>query len=360
MDELPRHYPVMLAESLEYLAIRPDGRYLDCTCGLGGHTAAIAARLTAGGKVISCDRDAQSLEFAQRNTAEFHDRIEFRQLNFSEIAESNLDGLIADLGVSRYQLTSAERGFSFMAEGPLDMRMDQSRGMTAADLLNHSAEKAIADWLYQYGEERRARKIAGAIVRARPIRSTLHLAGVVERAAPRTGPLHPATRTFMALRMVVNREQEELDALLERAPRMMRPGGRIVIISFMSLEDRKVKESFRELKRTGQALILTKKPLAPGAQEVRENPPSRSAKLRAVEIVNHQPNVNEEQESHGHTGNSIQSAKQHRQPLAQRTGARRRRREHGGRGDGGRDRRRHVRIAGTAQRLHLLLLEEDR
>ena len=373
MDDIPRHYPVMLAESLEYLAIRPDGRYLDCTCGLGGHTAAIAARLTAGGKVISCDRDAQSLEMAERNTAEFHDRIEFRQANFSEIAESNLDGLIADLGVSRYQLTSAERGFSFMAEGPLDMRMDQSRGMTAADLLNHSAEKAIAGWLHQYGEERRARKIAGAIVRARPIRSTLHLAGVVERAAPRTGPLHPATRTFMALRMVVNREQEELDALLERAPRMMKPGGRIVIISFMSLEDRKVKESFRELKRTGRASILTKKPLTPGAQEVRENPPSRSAKLRAVEIVNHQPNVNEEQERNGHTGSEanahngpyglcayIQSAKQHRQRLARRMGARRRRREHGGRGNGGRDRRRHVRIAGTAQRLYLLLLEEDR
>jgi 16S rRNA (cytosine1402-N4)-methyltransferase len=189
------------------------------------------------------------------------------------------------LGVSRFQLTDPERGFSFQAEGPADMRMDQTRGVTAAELLNHSAEKAIADWLYQLGEERRARKIAGAIVRARPIRSTLHLAGVVERASPRTGPLHPATRTFMALRMVVNREQEELDALLNAAPRMVKPGGRIVIISFMSLEDRKVKESFRELKRTGRALILTKKPLTPSRQEVRENPPSRSAKLRAVEIV---------------------------------------------------------------------------
>jgi hypothetical protein len=164
----------------------------------------------------------------------------------------------------------------------------------------------------------------------------------------------------MALRMVVNREQEELDALLERAPRMVKPGGRIVVISFMSLEDRKVKESFRELKRTGQALILTKKPLTPGEQEVRENPPSRSAKLRAVEIVNHQPNVDKERESHGHTGTNIQSAKrlssiQFRNPLGHRTGAGRRRREHGGR-----SRRRHVRIAGAAQRLHLLLLEEDR
>jgi 16S rRNA (cytosine1402-N4)-methyltransferase len=275
----------MLAESLEYLAIKPDGRYLDCTAGLGGHTAAIAALLTSGGKLISNDRDAQSLEMARSNAIDFSDRIEFQQASFSELAESNLDGLIADLGVSRYQLTDPERGFSFQAEGPLDMRMDQTHGVTAAELLNHSAEKAIADWLYQLGEERRARKIAGAIVRARPIRSTLHLAGVVERAAPRTGPLNPATRTFMALRMVVNREQEELDALLNRAPLMMKPGGRIVIISFMSLEDRKVKESFRELKRTGRASILTKKPLTPSEQEVRENPPSRSAKLRAVEII---------------------------------------------------------------------------
>jgi 16S rRNA (cytosine1402-N4)-methyltransferase len=279
------HYPVMLAESLEFLAVRPDGRYLDCTAGLGGHTAAIAARLDRGGKLISNDRDPESLEMARMNAAEWADRIEFRQSSFSGLDESGLDGLIADLGVSRFQLTDPRRGFSFQAEGPLDMRMDQTRGMTAADLLNHSAEKAIAGWLHQFGEERRARKIAGAIVRARPIRSTLHLAGVVERAAPRTGPLHPATRTFMALRMVVNREQEELDALLARAPQMMKPGGRIVIISFMSLEDRKVKESFRELARQGRAAVLTKKPLTPGEREVRENPPSRSAKLRAVEIT---------------------------------------------------------------------------
>jgi 16S rRNA (cytosine1402-N4)-methyltransferase len=279
----------MLAESLEYLAIKPDGIYLDCTAGLGGHTSAIAERLTAGGKLISNDRDAESLEMARKNAAQWADRIEFQQGNFSELNLSRLnghvDGLIADLGVSRYQLTTGERGFSFQADGPLDMRMDQSQGHTAAELLNHSAEKAIADWLYQLGEERRARKIAGAIVRARPIRSTLHLAGVVERASPRTGPLHPATRTFMALRMVVNREQEELDALLARAPGMVKPGGRIVIISFMSLEDRKVKECFRELARSGRALILTKKPLTPGEQELRDNPPSRSAKFRAAEIL---------------------------------------------------------------------------
>ena len=286
---MAQHYPVLLAESLEYLAIRPDGLYLDCTAGLGGHTAAIAARLTAGGKLISNDRDPESLAMARQNAAEWAERIEFRQGAFSQLAKAGLqgriDGLLADLGVSRFQLTDPPRGFSFSADGPLDMRMDQTQGITAADLLNHQAEKAIADWIYQLGEERRARKIAGAIVRARPIRSTLHLAGVVERAVPRTGPIHPATRTFMALRMVVNREQEELDALLELAPSLVKQGGRIVIISFMSLEDRKVKEKFRELARTERGLILTKKPIVPGDAEVRENPPSRSAKLRALEML---------------------------------------------------------------------------
>src|SRR5277367_4051277 len=149
---MPEHYPVMLAESLEYLAVKPDGRYLDCTAGLGGHTKAIAALLTQRGKLIASDRDAQSLEMARRNAEEWADRIEFQQASFSELSESNLDGLIADLGVSRFQLSSPERGFSFQAEGPLDMRLDQSRGVTAAELLNHSAEKAIADWLHQLGE----------------------------------------------------------------------------------------------------------------------------------------------------------------------------------------------------------------
>jgi len=275
----------MLAETLEYLAIRPDGTYADVTAGLGGHTRAIAERLTSGGKLIASDRDPQSLEMARRNAAEFADRIEFRHAQFSEADLSGLDGLLADFGVSRFQLTDPERGFSFQSDGPADMRMDQTRGMTAADLVNHSAEKAIADLIFQLGEERRARKIARAIVRARPIRSTLHLAGVVERAVPRTGPMHPATRTFQALRMAVNRELEEIDALLEAAPQMVRPGGRMVMISFHSLEDRKVKESFRELARSGRATLLTKKPIVPSEQEIRENPPSRSAKLRAVEMA---------------------------------------------------------------------------
>ncbi len=291
MSETPTHFPVLLAETLEYLNLKPDGIYLDCTAGLGGHTAAIARRLTTG-KVISCDRDAVSLALARANTLEVRDRIQFFHSSFSRLPQTveqaglgPLDGLLADLGVSRYQLTTAERGFSFMADGPLDMRMDQSAELTADTLVNESTEQVLADWIHQFGEERRARRIARALVRSRPIRSTSHLAGVVERAVHRTGPTHPATRTFMALRIVVNREPEELDALLDAAPAVVKPGGRIVIISFMSSEDRKVKEQFRTLQQVGRGRILTKKPLEPTEEEVRRNPPSRSAKLRAVEIV---------------------------------------------------------------------------
>jgi len=278
------HYPVLCAEALEYLAIRPEGIYLDATAGLGGHTREIARRLTTG-FVIANDRDTESLEFARANTLEFADRIRFRQGTFSDLhGIEKVNGLVADLGVSRYQLTEPHRGFSILAEGPVDMRMDQSQRMTAGDLVNSAAEKAIADWIYQLGEERRARRIARAIVRARPIRSTLHLAGVVERAVPRTGHLHPATRTFMALRMVVNDEQGELDRLLDLAPGLIAAGGRMVAISFMSLEDRKVKERFRTWGREGRAEVLTKRPVTPSQKEVQDNPASRSAKLRAVEM----------------------------------------------------------------------------
>lgn len=288
---MPTHYPVMLAESLEYLAIRPEGIYLDATAGLGGHTGAIARQLTTG-LVIANDRDLQSMAMARENTADVSGRIFFHHGDFGSLPEAMVhagrglvDGLLADLGVSRFQLTAAERGFSFQADGPLDMRMDQSQGITADELVNQSAEKALADWIYQLGEERRARKIARAIVRARPIRSTLHLADVVERAVPRTNRLHPATLTFMALRMLVNDEQGEIDRLLEAAPQVVRQGGRIVIISFMSLEDRKIKEKFREWKQQGLGTILTKRPLVPSEEEVRTNPPSRSAKLRAFELA---------------------------------------------------------------------------
>src|ERR1019366_7363823 len=201
------HVSVMPVESIDLLRVRPDGIYLDATAGLGGHTGLIARQLTTGA-VIANDHDTKSLEKA--------------------------DGLLADLGVSRYQLTAPDRGFSFMSDGPLDMRMDQTIGTTAADLINHTDEKTLADLIFQLGEERRARKIARAIVRARPLRSTLHLADVVERAVPRTGRLHPATKTFMALRMAVNDEPRELGRLLETGPELLKSGGRMVVISFMS------------------------------------------------------------------------------------------------------------------------------
>ncbi len=278
-------------ETLEYLAIKPDGVYLDCTTGLGGHTAMIAQRLTTG-TVIANDRDAESIRLAVENTADFKDRICFHLGAFGALMEAveqagfdMVDGLLADTGVSRYQLTSAHRGFSFMADGPLDMRMEQSRGKTAADLVNHTDEKTLADLIYQFGEERRARRIARAIVRARPLRSTLHLADVVERAVPRTGRLHPATKTFMALRIAVNDEPGELATLLKIGPDLLKSGGRMVVISFMSNDDRQVKERFRSLHHEGRAVLLTKHPLEPTEEEIARNPASRSAKLRAIERV---------------------------------------------------------------------------
>jgi 16S rRNA (cytosine1402-N4)-methyltransferase len=284
------HVPVMPVEALDLLAIRPEGVYLDCTAGLGGHTALIARRLTEG-TVIANDRDARSLELARTNTVESKEHICFHLGTFGSLAEAveqagfdKVDGLLADTGVSRYQLTSADRGFSFMADGPLDMRMDQTRGRTAADLVNHTDEKKLADLIYQLGEERRARRIARAIVRARPLRSTLHLADVVERAVPRTGRLHPATKTFMALRMSVNEEPQELAKLLEIGPDLVRSGGRMVVISFMSSDDRQVKEKFRSLAREGRATLLTKRPLEPTDEEIAHNPAARSAKLRAVQM----------------------------------------------------------------------------
>jgi 16S rRNA (cytosine1402-N4)-methyltransferase len=196
-----------------------------------------------------------------------------------------VDGVLADLGVSRYQLTDPERGFSLTADGPVDMRADRSQDETAADLVNQLSEKELADLIFRYGEERRSRRIAGAIVRARPITSTRHLAKVIESAAPRTSRIHPATRTFMALRIAVNREDEELDALLRDAPELLAPGGRLVVLTFMSLEDRKVKQAFQRLAREGRARLLHKHVVVPTDEEVRENPASRSAKLRALEML---------------------------------------------------------------------------
>ncbi len=261
------------------------------TAGLGGHTRAIAERLESG-FVIACDRDAESLEMARANTAESAERVRYFHGAFSDMAkalETNgvkaLDGVLADLGVSRFQLSSGERGFSLMEDGPLDMRMDRSQELSAADLVNELPEKALADLIYQLGEERRSRRISRAIVRARPILTTGRLASVVESAVPRTGRIHPATQTFMALRLKVNSELEQLSDLLRLAPERLRSGGRMVVLTFMSTEDRIVKRAFQALAKEGRAKILTRHVVRPGEQEVLENAASRSAKLRALEWV---------------------------------------------------------------------------
>lgn len=284
-----RHVPVLLAETLRYLAVRPDGIYLDCTAGLGGHTAAIARQLTSG-TVVASDRDAESLAMARAHAAPVADRVRFVRGRFSEVQRTladagftQVDGLLADLGVSRYQLTTPERGFTLLADGPLDMRMDRDEEETAADLVNRLSERELADLLFTLAEETRSRQIAHAIVRARPVRGTQQLADVVASAKRREGKLHPATQTFMALRMAVNREQEELDSLLAAVPGLVRPGGRVVMLTFMSVEDRKVKRAFQAWARDGRAVVLTKHVVKPTDEEISSNPPSRSAKLRAAE-----------------------------------------------------------------------------
>lgn len=287
----PQHYSVLLEETLEYLAVRRDGIYLDLTAGLGGHTAAIAERLSSG-FVIACDRDAESLELARANTRAVGERVRFFHGAFSDLPkalEENgvaaVDGALADLGVSRYQLSSRDRGFSLMENGPLDMRMDRSQAATAAELVNELPEKALADLIYQLGEERRSRRISRAIVRARPILTTGRLAEVIEGAVPRTGRLHPATQTFMALRLKVNGELEQLEEMLRLIPERLKAGARFVVLTFMSTEDRKVKQAFQAWKRAGRAKILTKHVIRPTEEEILENAASRSAKLRALEWI---------------------------------------------------------------------------
>jgi len=285
------HTPVLLRESLEFLAVRPDGVYVDCTCGLGGHTAAIAALLETG-RVIALDRDAESLEQARGRCAPWRERIVFVQSSFSDLSSTldslglpHVDGILADLGVSRYQLTSPERGFSLQSAGPLDMRMDRRQSLTAAAIVNHYSERELARIFEELGEERRrlAEKIARAVVRARPVADTAHLARVVASVAPRAARIHPATRVFQALRMAVNDEPGQLDALLAQAPERLAPGGRMVVIAFQSLDDRKVKLRFRELARQGGFRVLTRHVVRPGDEERRANPASRSAVLRALE-----------------------------------------------------------------------------
>lgn len=286
------HFPVMSAEVLSYLAIRSESRIADMTAGLGGHSKQIAALLDSGVLVMN-DRDGESLAEAVENTREFAAKIRPTQGVFSTFPErfremgiGQLDGLLVDLGVSMKQLTEPERGFSFRHDGPLDMRMsrDSEQDLTAADVVNTFSEKEIADILYEYGEEWRSRAIARAVVRARPITSTRQLAQLAgQGAASRDTKVSPATKTFMALRLYVNREMDELKALLEALPGLMAVGSRVVALSFMSTEDRILKQKFQEFQRAGSAKILTKHVVKPSDEELRRNPASRSAKLRAIE-----------------------------------------------------------------------------
>jgi 16S rRNA (cytosine1402-N4)-methyltransferase len=292
----PQHVPVLLEESLNFLNVRAGGVVVDCTLGFGGHSLAIAKRLGATGRLICFDRDEQAMELAKARLAGLAEElgaempvVEFVGRPFSEIAEvispGTLDGLLADFGVSSMQLDEAHRGFSFRHEGPLDMRMDTRKGLTAEQVVNQADEEDLANLIYEFGEERRSRRIARAIVRARPLSTTAELARVISAVAqPIKGEhLHPATKTFQALRIRVNDELGEIQTLLKSAGSLLKPGGRVVMISFHSLEDRLVKDSFRESARLGELEILTKKPATATEQEALRNPRSRSAKLRAAE-----------------------------------------------------------------------------
>lgn len=286
------HFPVMSAEVLDYLAIRSDSRVADMTAGLGGHSKQIAALLDTGVLVMN-DRDGESLALAIENTRDYAARIRPTKGVFSTFPErfqemgiGRLDALLVDLGVSMKQLTEPERGFSFRLDGPLDMRMsrDSETDLTAADVVNTFSEKELASILYEYGEEWRSRAIARAVVRARPITTTRQLAQLAGHGAgARDTKVSPATKTFMALRIFVNRELDELQALLDALPGLMAPGGRVVALTFHSSEDRIVKQRFQQFQRDGQAKILTKHVVKPSDEEVRINPASRSAKLRALE-----------------------------------------------------------------------------
>jgi len=285
------HTPVLVAEVIEWLRIRPDGTYLDATAGTAGHAIEIAKRLTTG-KLVALDRDPEALEIARERLKEFGEKVVLVRREFSEIGEvarelklPPLDGVVADLGISTLELDSPERGFSFRWAAPLNMRMNPDTPLTADEIVNQWPEKELADLLYQKAEERDSRRIARAIMRARPIRDTAHLATVVAgvRKARGRQKLHPATKTFLALRIAVNREEEELGQFLSRTPATLNSGGRWIVLSYHSLEDRLVKRAFQRLAQEKTFRVLTKKVIVPSEEEVEANPRARSAKMRVAE-----------------------------------------------------------------------------
>ncbi len=309
-DYASEHIPVMRDEALECLQCRPGRIYIDATVGLGGHSWAILEKIQPGGLLIGLDRDRESLEKARVHLQPYSDSMRLLHENFknlplilNNLEVKPVDGILLDLGVSSYQLLLPERGFSFQSDDPLDMRMDRTQYLTAANLINELSESRLADIIFQFGEERRARRIAAAIVAARAdarITRCSQLAHIVRRTVRGAGSrsIDPATRTFQALRIAVNQELEGLDEFFSSALSFLKPGGRLVVISFHSLEDRIVKRSFRLLAghcicgrtselctcpRQERARLLTARPLTAGEAELAMNPRSRSAKLRALE-----------------------------------------------------------------------------
>ena len=293
-----RHIPVLVQQVISGLRCNSLGVYVDCTVGQGGLAKAILDVTSPHGRLVGVDRDPEAIAASRRRLQEYGDRVQLIQGHFADVQAHvrqagyhHVDGIVFDLGVSSAQLDDPSRGFSFLADGPLDMRMDQTTGLTAADLVQTCSENELADMIFRYGEERYARRIARAIVRARsrePLRTTGELAAVVKAAVPpayRHGRIHCATRTFQALRIEVNRELDDLERAFEGAAGELAPGGRLCIMSFHSLEDRIAKQTLRRLSRGADASleILTKKPVIASDEERRMNPRARSAKLRIAE-----------------------------------------------------------------------------
>ncbi len=292
------HISVMPQEVIDLLNVKPGMVVVDGTVGMGGHSALIAQKLGPQGHLIGVDKDKTSLTEAKSRLGNFALRIDLLQGSFSdvsrllaEVKEKKVDRVLLDLGISSFQLNEPSRGFSFQKDGPLDMRMDQSQGPSAADLVNDLKEEELAKIIFEFGEDRLARRIAKAIVWRRSqekILTTSQLAKVVLGALPASygrGRIHPATRTFQALRIVVNKELEFLSGALREWFEVLKPSGRIVVIAFHSLEDRIVKHTFKDLAIQGQAMVLTKKPIEPSEAECQDNARARSAKLRGIERI---------------------------------------------------------------------------
>lgn len=307
------HVSVLLRECIEALQIKPNGIYVDCTTGGGGHSLEIAKRLTDGGRLIAIDRDEDALRAAGKRLADFADRVTFVHSNYAmlqsvlaDLGIPGVDGVLADLGVSSYQLDTAERGFSYMQDAPLDMRMNREQPLRAYDVVNTYSEEELRRILYDFGEEKFARNIAANIVKKRserPIETTLELAELVKASMPKTareGGHHPAKRTFQAIRIEVNSELSSIPPALDAAVHALNPGGRIAVITFHSLEDRLVKQKFAALSsgctcprefpvcvcgKKPVVRVITKKPVTAGEDELEVNPRSRSAKLRVAEKI---------------------------------------------------------------------------